>query len=59
VRGGRGRRLEQLLAELKETRGLWKFKEEALECTLWRTTLEKAIDLSYETDYGMNERMNE
>jgi len=32
----RGRR-KQLLGDLKERRRYWKFKEEALDCTLWRT----------------------
>jgi hypothetical protein len=27
-------RCEQLLDDLKETRGYWKFEEEALDCTL-------------------------
>jgi hypothetical protein len=35
--GGRGRRHKQLLDDLKERRGYWKLKEEALSCTLWRT----------------------
>jgi hypothetical protein len=33
----RGRRNKQLLDELKETKGYWKLKEEALDRTLWRT----------------------
>jgi hypothetical protein len=32
-----GRRRKQLLDDLKEKRGYWKLKEEALDCTLWRT----------------------
>jgi hypothetical protein len=36
VTGRRGRRRKQLLDDLKEERGYWKLKEEALECTLWR-----------------------
>jgi phenylalanyl-tRNA synthetase alpha subunit len=32
-----GGRCKQLLNDLKETTGYWKFKEEALERTLWRT----------------------
>jgi hypothetical protein len=31
------RRRKQLLDDLMEKRGQWKLKEEALECTLWRT----------------------
>ena len=33
----RGRRRKQLLGGLKETRGCWKLREEALDRTLWRT----------------------
>jgi hypothetical protein len=33
----RGRRCKQLLDDLKEKRRYWKLKEEALDCTLWRT----------------------
>jgi hypothetical protein len=33
----RERRRKQLLDDLKETRGYWKMKEEALGRTLWRT----------------------
>jgi hypothetical protein len=32
-----GRRRKQLLDDLKENRGYWKLKEEALDRTLWRT----------------------
>jgi hypothetical protein len=35
--GRRGRRRKQLLDNLKEKRRYWKFKEEALNHTLWRT----------------------
>jgi hypothetical protein len=37
VRGGRGRRLKQLLDGLKEKRGYCKLKEEAQDRTQWRT----------------------
>jgi hypothetical protein len=33
-RGRRGRRLKQIMDDLKETRGYWKLKEEALDRTL-------------------------
>jgi len=33
----RGRRRKQLVDDLKETRGCWKLKEEALDSTVWRT----------------------
>ena len=37
----------QLLDDLKKKRGYWKFKEEALDCTLEEITLEEVVDLSY------------
>ena len=37
VTGRQGRRREQLLDDLKEKRGYWHLKEEALDNTLWRT----------------------
>jgi hypothetical protein len=37
VRERRGRRREQLLDDLKEKRGYWKLKEEALDRSVWRT----------------------
>jgi hypothetical protein len=39
VKERRERRRKQLLDGLKETREYWKFKEEVLDCTLWRTRL--------------------
>ena len=33
--GRRGRRRKQLLDDLKEMRGYWKLKEEALDRTRW------------------------
>jgi hypothetical protein len=39
--GIRGRRRKQLLDDVKETRTYWKLKEEALDCTLWRTCCER------------------
>jgi hypothetical protein len=35
--GRRGRRRKQLLDDLKKKRRYWKLKEEALDCTLWKT----------------------
>jgi len=46
VTGRQGRRREQLLDDLKETRGYWHLEEEALDDTLWRTVLEEVMDLS-------------
>jgi len=37
VTGRRGRRRKQLLGDLKEKRGYWKFKKEAIARTPWRT----------------------
>jgi hypothetical protein len=37
VMGRRGRRCKKLLVDIKETRGYWKFKEEALDRVLWKT----------------------
>jgi hypothetical protein len=42
VTGRGGRRLKQLQDDLKEKRGYWKFKEEALDGTLWRTCFGRA-----------------
>ena len=39
VAGRKGRRSKQLLDDLKEEKGYWKMKEEALDFTLWRTLL--------------------
>jgi hypothetical protein len=36
-----GRRRKQVLDDLKETRGYWELKEEALDRTLWRTRFER------------------
>ena len=37
MRGRQGRTRKQLVDDLKETRGYWKLKEEALDRFLWRT----------------------
>jgi hypothetical protein len=37
VTARRGRRVKQLLDEVKGKRGYWKLKEEALDRTVWRT----------------------
>jgi hypothetical protein len=44
--GRRGRRRKQLLDDLKETRGYWIFKEEALDHTLRRARFGGAMGLS-------------
>jgi len=35
--GRRRERRKQLLDDLKEKKGFWELKEEAQDCTLWRT----------------------
>ena len=45
VTGRLGRGRAKLLDGLKENRKYWKWKEEALDRTLWRAHLEKAMDL--------------
>jgi hypothetical protein len=47
VTGKRERRRKQQIECLKETRGSWKLKEEALDSTVWRT--------SVKTEYKVNE----
>jgi hypothetical protein len=37
VTGRQKRRCKQLLDDFKETTGYWKLKEDAIDCTLWRT----------------------
>jgi hypothetical protein len=37
VTGRRGRRLNQLLGDIKDKIGHWKLKEKALDRTVWRT----------------------
>jgi hypothetical protein len=44
--GRQGRRCKQLLDDLKEKRRYWKLKEEAVNCTLWRTRFGRGKDLS-------------
>jgi hypothetical protein len=43
---GRQKRIrKQLLDDLKETRGYWKLKEEALDLTLWKTRFGRGYGL--------------
>jgi hypothetical protein len=37
----RGRRHKQLLNDLQEKSGYWKLKEQALDCTVWKTCFER------------------
>jgi hypothetical protein len=36
VTGGQGRRRKQLLDDVKEGKGYWKLKEEAIDRAVWR-----------------------
>ena len=57
--GRRERRRRQLLDDLKEKRGYWKLKEEALGRTLWRTRLRRGYVLApRQTTDLMNELIN-
>ena len=46
VTGREGRRRKQLLHALKKTRGCSKLKDKALDCILWKTALEEAMEMS-------------
>jgi len=50
VKGRRGRRYNQLLDGLKETRGYWKLKAAALD----RTVLRTGLGIGYESDVRHN-----
>jgi hypothetical protein len=52
--GRRGRRRKQLLDDLKEKRGYWKLKEEALDHTV-ENSFWKRLRTCRKTDYKMNE----
>ena len=49
------RRHQELMYDLKKSRGYWKLKEEALDCTQWRTVFERFYGNCRMTDYGINE----
>jgi hypothetical protein len=44
--GKGGRRHKQLLYDLKEKRGYWKLRQEALDRTEWRNSFVLVMDLS-------------
>ena len=52
----RGRRRKQLVDDLKETRGCWKLKEEALDRTVWRNGFRKRLGTCRKADCRRNER---
>jgi hypothetical protein len=57
VTGRQGRRCKQLLDDLQEKRGYWKWKEEALDCTLWRTHFGRGCGPAIrQTTESMNDR---
>ena len=60
VTGRQVRRRKQLLDDLKETRGYWKLKAEALDGTVWRTGLGRGCGpVVRQTKEWTNEWMNE
>jgi hypothetical protein len=54
VTGRQGRRCKQLLDDLKENRGYWKLKAEAVDHTVWRTRFGRAFESLGKTDYVLN-----
>jgi hypothetical protein len=50
-----GRIRKRLLYDLKEMRGCWKLKEDALDRTLWRIRSERGSGPVVKTECGMNE----
>jgi hypothetical protein len=52
--GRRGRRRHQLLDDIKETNGCWKWKERALYRTLWRTGIGRGYG-PYKAYYTVND----
>jgi hypothetical protein len=47
---------KQLLDVLRETRGYWKLKEEAPDCTLWRTRFERGCGPVVKTEYRVTNK---
>ena len=56
VEGRRGRRRKQLLVYVKEKRGYWELKEEALDCTVWRTRFRRGYGPVFRADCRMKTR---
>jgi hypothetical protein len=50
-----GRRHKQLLDDLKEKRGYWKLKMEAVDHTLWRTLYGRGCGHVVTTEYRIKE----
>jgi hypothetical protein len=58
--GRRGRRHKQLLDDREENRKYLKLKEEALDCSVWKTRFGRGYGLFVrQTTEGMNESMDE
>jgi hypothetical protein len=53
--GRQARICKQLLDDREETKGSWKFEEEAAARTLWRILLWKRLWNCRKTDYGMSD----
>jgi hypothetical protein len=59
VKGRRGRRHKLLLDDLKEKRGYWKLKEEALDRFLWRARFRRGFGPAVrQTAEWLNEPLN-
>jgi hypothetical protein len=43
--GRRGRRRRKLIDKLKKRKWYWKLKEEAVDCTVWRTGFARGMNL--------------
>ena len=52
--GSRGKRCKQLLDDLKEKRGYYKMKAEAVIGALWSTRFGRAYGSPDKTDYVLN-----
>ena len=50
VKGRRRRRRQQPLDDLKETRGYWKLKKDALDLTLWRNGFGRYVEIKCQLD---------
>jgi hypothetical protein len=55
VTGRRGRRRNQEMDDLKETRRYWKLQEEALDLGVCENSLWNRLWICLKTDYAMNE----
>jgi len=51
VTGRRERKRKKLLDDCTETRGYWKLKENAIDCTLWKARFGRSLGESMEKIY--------